>query len=135
MGIEGPGAAGEGLIALDDETSGQRCEAVLGGHAFDLNPILSGMGSIGLKEARGPVRFVAEKKETFGIGVETSDGVDLGWESAFGQRAVGRSVLGELGEEAPRFVEGDEHGRGWRLGSSGVKRRFQVLACDGRRGD
>lgn len=120
LGVEQPSAAGEGGAALNEDATAEAGEGFRGGDAFDLDPVLTRVGVFGLEEPLIPVGFVAEEEETFGVGVEAADGVDAGWELEFGEIAVWGTVGGELGENAPRFMEGDEHGGGWRRLGVGV---------------
>ena len=118
--IQEPGSTWEGGAALNENAPAELVQGFGGGNPFDLDPIPAGMGVGGLEQALVPAGFVAEQEETLGIGVETADGVDPRGELEFGEVSMRGSVGSELGEYAPRFMEGDEHGGGWRRVGVGV---------------
>jgi hypothetical protein len=83
---------------------------------FDLGPIFTFMRMTRVQQFLVEIWFVAEEQETFGIGVEAADGVDIFWELKFGERAIRRGVGCELGKDAIGFVECNKHRDILRLG-------------------
>ena len=67
------------------------------------------------------VPFIGQEEQPFGIGIEAADGINAGGKAEFRQRPVGRAVAGEPGQDAKRFVEGDEHESGVYLTGNGPK--------------
>lgn len=110
LGIEEGDAAGAGPVVLDGDAGGEFLEGIRGGNPFDLGPVGAGVATFGVEEAGVEAGFVAEEEETFGIGVESAEGVDAGWEAESGEGPVGRTIGGELAEDPVRFVEGNQHG-------------------------
>lgn len=56
-----------------------------------------------------PFRFIAQQQQTFGIGVQAAQWVNLFWKIEYRERLISRSVIGELRNDAVRLVEGNDH--------------------------
>jgi hypothetical protein len=54
--------------------------------------------------------FVTQQEQSFGVGIQPAQGIDVPGEAERGQRAMGRPVGRKAGHDAARFVESDEHG-------------------------
>jgi hypothetical protein len=108
--VEEPGAAGQGFVALDDESVLKLVQGFAHGDFFDLRPILAFVGVARVEELCVPMCFIAQEEEAFGIGIEAADGVDVFGETELGEGTVGGTIRGELREHAIGFVECDEHG-------------------------
>ncbi len=54
-------------------------------------------------------RFIAEKKQTFRIRIQSSQGVNLFWKTEFREGAVRGAVGGELGKNPVGLVKGQQH--------------------------
>lgn len=107
--IENPGAARQGVSALNGQTAFEALQGFSGRNSFDLGPILTLVGMARVQEASVQLRFVAQEQEAFRIGVETADGIHALGKPELGQSAVGRTIRRELGEDAVGFVECEEH--------------------------
>ncbi len=77
-----------------------------------MGPVAAGVGVLGIEEAGVDAWFVAEKEEAFRIGIKSTKGVNIFWESKLSQGAVGGAILGELGNHPIGFVKGEEHSGG-----------------------
>lgn len=106
--FEGPGAAGQRLSALDDEALFEPPERIGGGKAFDLGPVFALVGIARMEQSLVERGFIAEQQEPFGIGIEPADGIDGLGEAESSERPVGRAIGGKPGEDAVRFIKGDE---------------------------
>jgi hypothetical protein len=109
LGIQQGDAAGAGSVILDGDAGGEFLEGVRGGDPFDLGPVGAGVAAFGIEQAGVQAGFVTEEEEAFGVGVESAEGVDAGWESESGEGPVGRTIGGKLAEDTVRLVEGDQH--------------------------
>jgi len=114
-----PGAAGKGFAALNENSASELRKGLRGGEVFDLGPVFPFVGVARLEETGVPVGFIAQEQETFRVGVETANGVNPGGKVKFRERAVRRTVRGELGEDTVGFMEGDEHRRRQFAGRAG----------------
>jgi hypothetical protein len=114
-GIEHAGLAGERREVGKLDAAAELFEGGFSGDAFDLGVVGAFVGVLWLKQEFIPAGFIAEEKEAFGVGIEASHGIDVFWETEFGEHAVGGVLLGELGEDAVWLVEGEEHERGKKL--------------------
>jgi hypothetical protein len=65
------------------------------------------MGVLRIEESGVEAGLVAEEEEAFGVGIESTQGIDIFWKSKLGQGPVGRTVRRELGKNSVRFMEGD----------------------------
>jgi hypothetical protein len=74
-------------------------------NAFDLDPILAFVSAGGMQEAMVQIRFIAQKQKTLRIRIQPSDRVNPFWKTKLRQRAVARSISGELRKHPVRFVE------------------------------
>ena len=67
---------------------------------------------LGIEKAGVEAWFVAEKEEAFRIGIKSTKGVNIFWESKISQGAVGGAIWGELGNHPIGFMKGEEHSEG-----------------------
>jgi len=107
--LEQPGVAGQRSTALDNDAFLQRNQRLRRRETLDLGPINS---LVPLGWVQQPIiqsGLVAQEEQTFRIRIEPADGIDFVGKAELGQRAVGRPIGGELGEDAIRFMKGDEH--------------------------
>jgi len=63
----------------------------------------------GFSESVGPVRFVAEQEQPFGVAVQAADGIHLRWQAEVGEGAVVLALTRELRQDVVGLVQGDEH--------------------------
>lgn len=109
LGIEERDSAWPGAVILDGDTRGELLEGFRGGDPFDLGPVGAGVAALGIEQAGIQAGFIAEQEQALGVGIESAEGVDVGWKTEPGEGTVGRTVGGELAEDTVRFVEGDQH--------------------------
>jgi len=109
LGIEERDPAGTGAVILDGDTGSELLEGFRGGNPLDLGPVGAGMAAFGIEQAGIQAGFIAEEQQALGVGIESAEGVDVGWKTEPGEGTVGRTVGGELAEDTVRFVEGDQH--------------------------
>jgi len=69
-----------------------------------------------IEEAGVEAWFVTEKEKSLRIGIKSTKGVNIFWESKLSQGAVGGAIWGKLGNHPIGFVKGEEHAR--RFGQS-----------------
>jgi len=108
--IKPAGARGQRGVITDADAAGKLSERGIVGNAFDLHPVFAAVGVFGVEETGVETRFVGEKEEAFGVGVEATERVDVFGEVEVGERAPGGAGFGgELGKHAVGLVEGEEH--------------------------
>lgn len=88
LGIEKGHAAGSGAVVLDGDSVGEFVERFWGWDPFDLGPVGAWVAAFGIEEACVESGLVAEKQQSFGIGVEPAEGIDAGRESEPGEGTV-----------------------------------------------
>jgi hypothetical protein len=94
------------------------------------------MSAGGVKEPGVESRFIAQEEQPLGIRVEPANGINAGGEGKPGQGAVARGVRSELGQDAVRFVEFDEHEKNeTNIVETGMEKNFWLdsLCPGGRR--
>jgi hypothetical protein len=79
------------------------------GDAFDLRPVRAAVRVLGRKEFLVQKWLVAEEQEALAVRIETAERIRVLRKLKRRERAVLRSVVSELAEDAEWFVEGDEH--------------------------
>jgi len=109
VGVDLLGLGGERFTAFYDKAGAEFLEGGLGDLAFDLGPVGAGVGFFRVEEFGVESGFVGEKEEAFAVAVEAAEGVDVRGDAEFGEGALSGEVGGELGEDAERLVEGEEH--------------------------
>jgi len=67
------------------------------------------MGVLRIEETGVEAWFVAEKEEAFRIGIKSTKGVNIFWESKLSQGAVGGAIWGKLGNHPIGFMKCEEH--------------------------
>ena len=77
-----------------------------------MGPVAAGVSVLGIEKAGVEAWFVAEKEEAFRIGIKSTKGVNIFWESKISQGAVGGAIWGELGNHPIGFMKGEEHSEG-----------------------
>ena len=82
------------------------------------------MFRIRMKELGVQAGFIAEEKQSLGIGIQSTQRVDVFWETELRQSAVGGAVGRETGKNSVGLVKGQEHGRKYR---GGVARPRELL--------
>ena len=105
--FEHPRTAGERFSILNDNAPGKRLQRISRRDPFHLSPVNSSMSVARMKQLFVQTGFVAEQEQTFRIGVESSERINIFCETEFRQSAVARTVIGELRNDTERFVEGD----------------------------
>ena len=101
--------AGQGAAALHHDTLRQLPECFRSRYPFHLGPILAFVRISGVKQAGVQSRLIGQQYQAFRIGIQPADGVHPGRKPKFAQRPVWRTVARELGNDTPRFVEGQQH--------------------------
>ena len=109
MRIKQPRAARKSLATLDDDAMSEPAKGFGRGNIFHLSPVFAFVGMSGMKQRFVESGFVTEEEETFGVGIESADGIEVFGEKEFREIAVGRAVRGELGDDAVRFVKSNQH--------------------------
>jgi hypothetical protein len=109
--FQNPCAAGQGFPALNRNAAFQFLQTFRRGNVFNLCPILALVCVARMQQAFVPCRFIAQEQQTFGIGIEPANGINIFRKIKFRQRAVGRVVISELRKHAERFVERNKHDR------------------------
>ena len=108
--LDHPCPARQGFATLDDNTTLQCPQFLRRRNPFNLDPILALMCLAGMKEFLVQARFIAQKKEPFGIGIEPADGPDIFRKTELSERAVARAVTGKLRQHAEGFVKCENQG-------------------------
>jgi hypothetical protein len=67
------------------------------------------MNVLGIEETGVEAWFVAKEEEAFRIGIKSTKGVNIFWESKLSQGAVGGAIWGKLGNHPIGFMKGEEH--------------------------
>jgi hypothetical protein len=94
---------------LNDQPLCQLEQRVWRGDSFDLDPVFALMGVTRVQQSFIQRGLVAEQEQSFGVGIEPADGIDVFREAEFGKRPIGRPVRREPREDAVGFVVRDEH--------------------------
>ena len=108
--VEQPRQARESSVTLDQNSGFQGREGFPRRNPLHLSPVATGMPTLRIEQTGIQTGFVAEKKKSLGVGIESADRIDSLGESEFRQRPVGRSIRSKLGEDSVGFVEGKDHG-------------------------
>ena len=139
-GMEQPGAAWQRAITCEvDSSTGEPRKRSDVRDALDLDPILTAMRVLGIKQQRVEAGFVTQQEQTFGVGIESAEWVHFCGQPILCQRAPARPRLSrELREDAVRLVKGEEQ-KEMRITSGGLpagrdKCQLAVIKCQGGRG-
>jgi len=110
--LKGFGPAGEALVTFDDESAAAKFgESGVIGLSLHKDEVAAAVGVAGIEKAIFERFFVCEKKEPFGVHVESSEGKAPRREVEFLQSALPfvPGVGIKLAENTVGFVEGNEH--------------------------
>ena len=103
-------------MAMDFNTPFQGSQFFGFRHALDLDPVFPLMRLSRMEQALVQARLVAEKQQSFGVGVKPAYGINRRRKAKITQRPIRRTVWSELGEDTIGFVKCQEHAaqtQGW----------------------
>src|ERR1035437_6273263 len=86
--LQNPGPAGERLACLNDQSLRQLEQGVRRWNPFDLDPVFALVGVTRVQQSFVQGSLVAEQQQTFGVGVEPANGIDVLREAEFRQRPI-----------------------------------------------
>lgn len=108
LGIQPLRTRRSSVVALDQQTVFQGPESALLGDSLDLHPVGPPMAGLRIQESVIQSRFITEQQEALRIGIQPSQWIHPRRKPELGQRSIGRSVGGELGQHPVRLVEDQE---------------------------
>lgn len=120
------GAAGQCFFPLNHHALLKLEQIFRRGNSFNLDVIGSWMRLPRMQQSCHQRRFVTQQQQTFGIMIQTPDGIDFFGKSKFSQCSLAGLFLGELAEDAVGFVESEEHVN-WmvELGTASIERKLK----------
>jgi hypothetical protein len=108
-------------VALDGHAARQFGQRRGRGNLFHLRPVFAFVRVARVQERFVPLRLVAQQQQPLGICVQPADGIDIFRKAKLRERAVGRTVAGELRQHAVGFVKRDQHGRHFQFSNSNLQ--------------
>ena len=82
------------MIADIDAAAGNAVERRGIRHTFNLHPVLASMRMLGVEQTRVEARFIAEQQQSFRVGIESADRINVSRQSEVRERPPARSRLG-----------------------------------------
>src|SRR6266545_698043 len=107
--LQNPGATWQSLTPPNQDAFFQLPQRLRGRNSLHLRPITATMPVSRMKQPLVQLRFVTEQQQSFAVGIEPADGINVSGKAELRQCPRFRALRCELRNDAVRFVKRDEH--------------------------